>query len=70
VAFIGCALPVAGMTEWLAWVAACQNVNRFDRGPVDLLDIPKIDDSWVVMRKNCAGGFVVFAMPDDLPTNG
>jgi hypothetical protein len=67
---IVCSFAIASMRERLAWVAACQYVDGFDRGPVDLFHIPKIDDSWVVVRKDCAGRLVVFAMPDDLPTNG
>ena len=60
------AFPQAGVTEWLAGVAACEYVDGFNAGEVQLGYVAVVGYAGKVMVKDAAGRLVVFHMPRDL----
>jgi len=55
VSLIVLAFPVAGGTERLAWIPACDYVNRLNSRPVHLRDVAKVWHARVVGFHDFAG---------------
>jgi len=60
------ALPQAGVTERLAWVAACQYVDRFNGREVHLCYVAVVGYVGVVVGKDAGRRLVVLDVPRDL----
>jgi hypothetical protein len=64
------AFPISCVAEWLAWITASDHVNWFDIGPVNLCDVPKVGNAWVVMFEDLASCGFNLCIPSQLATNG
>jgi hypothetical protein len=60
------AFPQAGVTEWLAWVAACQHVDGLNGREVHLRYVAVIRYVGVVVGKDAGGRLVVLNVPRNL----
>jgi hypothetical protein len=58
VSLIALAFPVACSAEWLAWVAARDDVNRLNSRPVHLRDVAQVRDAGVVGFHDFARGWL------------
>ena len=65
VSLIISAFPVSCVAEWLAWVAARNDIDRLNLSPVDVGNV-----AWVVGFHDLAGRWLHFAVPGQVTTYG
>jgi hypothetical protein len=70
VSFIVFALPLAGVAEWLAWVAARNDVNFLNLSPIHLGYVAEVGHAWVVGLHDLARGWLHFGIPGEVATHG
>jgi hypothetical protein len=70
VSFIVLALPLAGVTEWLAWVAARDDVDFLNFSPIHLGDVPQVGHAGVVGLHDLAGRWLNLGVPGQVATHG
>jgi hypothetical protein len=62
---IGLAPSDAGEAEWLAGVAATDDVDGFNFAPINSGDVAEVRDIGPVLREHSAGVGVDFGLPGD-----
>jgi hypothetical protein len=70
VSLIACSFPVPSVTEWLAGVAGCDDINRGHVTPVDFGDVAEVGDAGVMGLQDFAGSRLHLAVPGEFPTYG
>jgi hypothetical protein len=70
VSLIVLAFPHPGSAEWLAWVAARDDVNRLHVRPVHLGDVAEIWHARVMRFHDLAGGWLYLGIPGQIPADG
>jgi hypothetical protein len=71
VAFVVGTPATTGGTEWLARVSGREDVDRFDRRPVDGGDVAEVGHVRVVVGQHLGGGRVVVGDPCEVePPSG
>lgn len=70
VSLIARSFPVSSVTEWLAGIAGCYDINRGHVIPVDFRYVAEVGDSWEVASHNPGSGIVVFGVPNEVATDG
>jgi hypothetical protein len=58
------------MAEWLAWVAAGDDVNRLNISPVDSGDVAKVDNAWVMVCEDLTSCRFDLRIPSKVATDG
>ena len=60
VSFIVCAFPLACVAERLTGVAARDDINGLNLGPIHSCDVAQVGHAWVVGSHDGAGGWLNF----------
>lgn len=63
VTLVNGSLPTSGGTKWLARVAAAEDVDGFDCGPVNLGDVSVVRHAWPPVGEHFGRCGVVLAVP-------
>jgi hypothetical protein len=63
VSLIALAFPLPGVTEWLARIAPCEDINRLNPGPVNEGDVAEVRGDRMMRGEDLARGWFNLRIP-------